>query len=91
MIEVIVRVPASAVMTNPAVVLGMNVRSLGMSLGIVKFTVLVLCRRRMCRSPHRCGTVRRNMTSADAMFEATARRGGPVGRCPTSMLSIKRQ
>jgi hypothetical protein len=106
MIEMVVGVAAAGVVSNPLVVFGMNVRSLGMSLGVVEFTVLVLrrrlmCRSLVCRSPRWCGTVRRNVASADAVFSATASRRRsmgrrsmcrrPVGRLSALVLSVKRQ
>ena len=88
MVEMIVRVAASAIVSDPMVVLSMNVRSLRMSLGIVEFTMLVLRRRRMrSRSPHRCGTVRRNMTPAHAVFAASVAWGRPMSRRSMSRLS----
>jgi hypothetical protein len=101
MIEMVVGVAAAGVVSNPLVVFSMNVRRLGMSLGVVEFTVLVLRRRLMCRSPRWCGTVRRNVASADAVFSATASRRRsmgrrsmcrrPVGRLSALVLSVKRQ
>jgi hypothetical protein len=91
MIEMVVGVAAAGVVSNPLVVFSMNVRRLGMSLGVVEFTVLVLRRRLMCRSPRWCGTVRRNVASADAVFSATASRRRSMGRRSALMLSIKRQ
>lgn len=92
MVEMVVNIPAAAIVPNPAVVLGMNVRRLGMSLGVVEFAVFILRRRFVAsRSTHwgRAarwrGTVRRNVSATYTMFSWTMRRG------PTSVLRIERQ
>jgi hypothetical protein len=96
MVEMIMRVAASAIVSYPVVVFGVHVRRLRMALGIVEFTVVVLCRRRMRRSVDRCGTARRDMASADAAFGSTVAWGRsmcrrPVGRLSALVLSVKRQ
>ena len=90
MVEMVMSVASSAVMPNPVVVFSMNVRRFGMALDVVEFTVLVLRRRRMCRSPRGCGTARRNMASTYAVL-ATVARGRPMGGPSALVLSVKRQ
>lgn len=71
MIQMVMRVAATRLMSNPAVVFSMNVRSFRVVRLVVEFPVLIL---RRCRSGsrrvHRSGTVGRDMTIPHTVLAA---------------------
>ena len=78
-IEMIMRVVASGIVSDPGVICGMNVRSLRMTFLVGKRAPL----RRWSfytRSPYRCRAVRRNVASANASLRSGMwrRRGMPM-------------
>lgn len=93
MVEVVVHVIASAVMADPVIVLGVNVRSLGMPLDVIVFAVLVVigllvtvgsvCR--CCVGRRR--TMSRNMSTTNAVLASML---GTAAALISAMLRIQR-
>jgi hypothetical protein len=83
MVEVIVRIATAGVVSDPLVSRGVHVRSLGMALLVSKGAPLRL-RSSYMRSPHRSGTMRRNVTAAHSVLRGGMRGGLPRPCCAST-------
>lgn len=80
-IEVVVRIAGAAIMADPLIIAGVNVRNAGMTVRIHRNTVLdrsgltALCRSRRARrpgSPHGSRAARRNVSASNGGVTAAA-------------------
>jgi hypothetical protein len=86
MVEMVMRIIAAAIMSDPAVIFGVDVRRFRVPLHVVKLAVFVSCGCAVSRHAHRrgCRAMCRDVSASNSVLPRTIRRGA------TAMLWVDR-